>query len=417
MTRILIVGGTGFIGRYIVGRLRDHGHCVVAASRAAIDLARDDETTLRDKVATFEVVINCAGLARDDDSASMARVHGEGTTNLFRACIGAGVKRLVHLSALGVASRGPTNYQRTKGIAEDYLNVLDPSGERIDWCVLRPSLVVGRGGASLELQLALAALPFAPRVGGGQWRLQPVHIDDLTELVAALVTQAAPMPRSIDVVGPKAMTTDELTMILRQWLGLPRVSFIDVPTPLLKAVAWIAGKTTRAPLHPEIIELLSLGNVSDAGPMTAALGRAPRDLATATARTPACAADRIAAHLFFLRPALRWSLGLLWIATGLLSFGLYPIEKSYALLAEIGLHDSSAAAALYGGAAIDLLLGALLLFRWRPVAVGLAQLAMMLVFTAIATRLPAEYWLHPFAPLLKNLPIAAALLVMIVLET
>jgi hypothetical protein len=72
--------------------------------------------------------------------------------------------------------------------------------------------------------------------------------------------------------------------------------------------------------------------------------------------------------------------------------------------------------ALFGAAALDTLLGALLLIGWRPVAVGAAQLAAMAAFTLLAAWLPAEYWLHPFAPLLKNLPIAAATLVMMALE-
>ncbi len=162
--------------------------------------------------------------------------------------------------------------------------------------------------------------------------------------------------------------------------------------------------------------MLARGNVSDPGPLTAALGRPPRGLRQALALQPAGNADRTAARLFFVRPLLRWTIGLLWIATALLSFGLYPVEKSRELLAPLGLTGALADVALYGGAAIDLLLGALLLLRWRPVVVGAAQLATMAVFTLLALGLPADYWLHPFAPILKNLPIAASILVMIALE-
>jgi hypothetical protein len=72
--------------------------------------------------------------------------------------------------------------------------------------------------------------------------------------------------------------------------------------------------------------------------------------------------------------------------------------------------------ALYGGAALDLLLGLLLLYGWRPVLVGGLQLASMALFTLLAIGLPSEYWLHPFAPILKNLPIAAAILAMMAME-
>jgi hypothetical protein len=122
------------------------------------------------------------------------------------------------------------------------------------------------------------------------------------------------------------------------------------------------------------------------------------------------------ARLYFLRPVLRICLALMWIATGLVSFGLYPLAKSYELMAQIGVTGLPADVALYGAAALDLTLGVLLLVRWRPVLVGAAQLAAMAAFTLLALGLPAEYWLHPFAPLVKNLPIAAATLVMMTLE-
>lgn len=415
MARILIVGGTGFIGRHVAGRLRERGHCVVAASRTAVDLALDGEAALREKVSTFEIVVNCAGLVRDDGANTMAAVHAEGAGRLFRACLDAGVKRLVHVSALGVTAEGETGYQRSKAVAEDCLASFDPNGERLDWRVLRPSLVVGRGGASTQWLLAAAALPLMPRFGDGEWRFQPVHVDDLAELVVRLVA-GAPSPRKIDVVGPKPMNTDELLSALREWLGLRPTGFFPVPNWLFMIAAAIGGRVSTGPLNRDVVKLLAHGNVSDPGPLTAALGRPPRGLRQALALQPACDADRTAARLFFVRPFLRWSIGLLWVATALLSFGLYPVAKSHEMLAPMGLTGALADAALYGGAAIDLLLGALLLLRWRPVAVGVAQLATMTVFTILALALPADYWLHPFAPILKNLPIAAAILVMIALE-
>lgn len=416
MAHILIIGGSGFIGRHIAGQLRDRGHQVVAASRREIDLARDGEARLRDKLASFDIVVNCAGLVRDDGDNSMAAVHAEGACNLFHACLAAGVARLVHVSALGVESDGETLYQRSKAVAEERLAALDPEGKRLDWRILRPSLVVGRGGASTRWLLAAAVLPWLPHFGDGAWRFQPVHVADFAE-VAARIAEGAPSPRRLDIVGPEPMTTNSLLTLLREWLGLKPTGFFRVPNRLFLLAASIGGHVSTGPLNREVIKLLSRGNVADCAPMTAALGRPPRYIHDALALEPASDADRQAARLFFLRPVLRWSLGLLWVATGLLSFGLYPLEKSYALLGEIGVRDALADAVLYGSAAVDFLLGVLLLLRWRPALIGLAQLATMLLFTIIASRLPPDYWLHPFAPLLKNLPIAAAILVMIALES
>ncbi len=416
MARVLIVGGTGFIGRHIAGRLQAAGDSVVAAARVVVDLAREDEASLRDKVAGFDVVVNCAGLVRDKGANTMAAVHAEGPSRLFRACVAAGVRRFVQVSALGVAASGDTAYQRTKAAAEACFMASDLQGAPIDWHVLRPSVVIGRGGASTTWLLAAAALPIVPRFGDESWRVQPVHVDDLADLVVRLVEGVA-SPRQIDVVGPSPMNIAELTTILRSWLGLPPARSIRIPDALLDLSAAIGERFANGPLNHDVLKMLSRGNVGDPGPFAAALGRPPRALARALALTPAAEADRTAARLFFLRPVLRWCLGLLWIMTALLSFGVYPIEKSYQMLSDIGLTGLAASIALYGGACVDLLLGALLLARWRPALVGLGQLASMSAFTLLAIRLPSEYWLHPFAPILKNLPIAAAILIMIALES
>ncbi|ARN82871.1 SDR family oxidoreductase [Methylocystis bryophila] len=415
MARILVIGGTGFIGRHAAAALRARGHYVVASSRLAIDLARDGEALLRDKLETFEIVVNCAGLVRDAGESSMAEVHAAGASRLFRAAMTADVKRLIHVSALGVEACGETAYQQTKAVAEEALAALDPTSKRLDWRILRPSLVVGRGGASSNWLCAAAALPMLPRLGDGRWRFQPVHVADVAELISRLA-EGAPSQRRLDVVGPAPMDMDGLLLCLREWLGLAPTQFFHVPDRLLLLAASIMGRVASGPLNREIVTLLERGNVSDPGPMAAALGRAPRALETALALEPACEPDRLAARLFLWRPALRWSLGLLWIATGVLSFGLYSQAKSEALLSEIGLRGLPALVALFGGAALDLLLGLALLLAPRRRLTGWLMLASMVAFSGFAAFLPADYWLHPFAPLLKNLPLAAALLVMIAME-
>jgi nucleoside-diphosphate-sugar epimerase len=414
-SRVLIIGGTGFIGRHIDGRLAAAGHATVPAGRAMVDIARDDSPHLRSKVAGFDVVVNCAGLVRDEGDNTMDAVHAEGAMRLFSACIAAHVPRFIHISALGAAPQGETDYQRSKGTAEAFFTDADPHGARLDWRVLRPSVVVGRGGASTQFLLALSALPVLVQVGREDWRFQPVHVDDLATLVVRLA-EGAEAPRMIDVVGPEPMTAFELTKTLRNWLRLPQAAVLRPPDILFDLVVAIAGRFSSGPINPDVMKMLARGNVSDPGPLTAALGRPPRLLRIALAEDPASDGDRTTARLFFLKTPLRLSLAILWITTGALSVGAYPIEKSYEMLDAIGLHGPAASAALYGGAALDLILGLLLLLRWRPVIVGLLQLASMAAFTLLALGLPADYWLHPFAPILKNLPLAIAVLVMIATE-
>jgi hypothetical protein len=93
------------------------------------------------------------------------------------------------------------------------------------------------------------------------------------------------------------------------------------------------------------------------------------------------------------------------------SLGLYPVQESLALLARVGLHGALARIALYGAALLDLVLGVLTLAapaRWRR-GVWLAQLALVAAYTLLITVFLPEYWLHPYGPIAKNLPLAAAI--------
>ncbi len=410
MVQILIIGGRGFIGRHLVAALSMAGHRVDAPARDKIDLAKMREEAICDQLRGAEVVINCAGLV---SGASMEAVHARGTEKLLKATAAEGVRRLLHISALGATASGDTLYQRSKGAGEDAFRA-HPAGMLPEFCVLRPSVIIGRGGASTAMLSALAALPATPVIDSGQ--VQPIHIRDFSELVLRLVESDEPLPRFLDVVGPEPMDINNVVRILGGWLQLPMRFSMPVPGPLLVGMGAIGGLFARVPLNRETLAMLRQGNTANPSAVTQALGRPPLPLANALAGAPADSTDRQMARLYFLRPVLRISLALMWIATGILSFGLYPLSKSYTLMEQIGLTGTPADIALFGAAALDTLLGLLLLIQWRPRLIGAAQLATMAAFTLLALGLPAEYWLHPFAPLLKNLPIAVATLVMMVLE-
>jgi hypothetical protein len=105
---------------------------------------------------------------------------------------------------------------------------------------------------------------------------------------------------------------------------------------------------------------------------------------------------------------IRLTLALLWLISGLLSAGLYPREDSLELIAGLGLPNDLNLLLLYGGAALDLLLGALTLF-WPSRRLWLCQIAVVLLYTLLGTVAAPEYWLHPFAPFVKNLSVLVLL--------
>ena len=161
--------------------------------------------------------------------------------------------------------------------------------------------------------------------------------------------------------------------------------------------------------------MLEAGNVGDPQPLRRILDREARGPASFINAGEAANA-RLRAQLSWLLPLLRYSMAAVWIWTGIVSLGLYSTEESYALLARVGLEGTLATLLLYGAAVLDLLLGLAILFMHRRSAVWLAQIAVMLTFTVIISIWLPDYWLHPYGPILKNLPMLAGVVLLYVLE-
>ncbi|WP_207484147.1 NAD(P)H-binding protein [Arenibaculum pallidiluteum] len=428
--RVLIVGASGFVGRHLVGRLTGDGIDVVVAGRSRerlqqmfpglavqpCDLGRDTAQDWQSRLSGIDAVVNLAGLIRDSRGASFETVHEHGAMALFDGCLTAGVRRVVQVSALGADETGFTRYHRSKKAADDHLAALDPQGRRMDWAVLRPSLLIGPGGQTKELLSALGAAPLPLRMGPGTWMLQPIHVDDLVEAIARLLRRAEPFARRVDVVGPEPMSTDAVTLALRRWLGLRPAPFLPLPRWVLALAAWAGDRIGLGSATRESLAMLEAGNTAPVAPFVRAFGFVPRALPAALARHPATQADLWAARLLFVRDPLRILLALMWIWTAIVSLGLYPLAESYALLARVGITGALAPLALYGAAALDLVLGLALLMRWRPALVGALQIVLMLGYTALITAFLPELWLHPFGPVSKNLAVAGATLAMMALE-
>jgi len=105
---------------------------------------------------------------------------------------------------------------------------------------------------------------------------------------------------------------------------------------------------------------------------------------------------------------MRYALAIVWLVSGALSLGIFPRKESLTLLAQVGLHGTPARIALDGAAAVDLALGILTL-AWPVRALWLAQAALIFLYSAIISVWLPQFWLHPFGPLLKNLPILTML--------
>ena len=423
--KILITGASGFIGSHLA-RAICLQHEIVACVRNPQHLTNqfvDITTVTVDFSANLrvgdwlpllqgvDVVINAVGIIHETRRQTFELLHHQVPCALFQACEQTGVRKVIQISALGADDTAFSQYHLSKKAADDYLQQLD-----LDWVIIKPSLVYGPGGKSAAFFKALSALPLIPVVDTGEQLVQPIHIDDLTDTICALLTSEAPVRLSIDAVGPTPISVKNMLLQYRHWLGLVSRKFLNVPFPLALLAGKLGDFLGNPILSGEAIQMLKQGNTGDVSTLQQTLDISPRPLATALYEQPAEQADRWHARLFFLRPLLRISIGLLWLFTGIISLGLYPIEQSYALLSKVGIHDSLAPVTLFTAALLDMALGIATLGRFHIILVGKLQIILMLGYSVLISMGLSEMWLHPFGPITKNIPLLIATLIMLSLE-
>lgn len=420
--RILVTGATGFIGGYIASALLRQGYQVVAATRHPCLIPGCETRRIEfaqlifsedwlPHLAGIDAVVNCVGIIAENRQNRFEDLHHRAPAALFAACAQAGVGKVVQISALGADASAFSRYHLSKKAADDALAACD-----LDWAIVQPSLVYGAGGASFTLFSALAALPVWVLPGDGGQRMQPVQIDDLTEAVLRLLAADAPTRLRIAAVGPQPETLAQMLASLRDWLGLPPAPRLQLPFAWILACVDAVGRCLPGPLNGEALRMLQHGNTADAAPFAALLGRVPVGWATALAQTPAHTAQRWQARLFFLLPALRYALGFLWVWSGLVSAFIYPVADSYALLEKVGINGWFAPVTLYAASLLDTVLGLALICRFKVKTAAYLQIGVILAYSSVIAIFLPEYWLHPFAPIIKNLPLLLATAIILTTE-
>ena len=413
--RVLVVGATGFIGRHLVTALEAAGHAVIPASRhpeASTRNARrvDFSRLLRpedwfDVLRDVDAVINVVGIFREDEHRTFQLMHVDAPCALFSACLVCGVSRVVQISALGADDAAASAYHTTKRAADKFL-----LGLPLAAVVMQPSLVFGPGGASARMFSAWAALPVVPVPGHGQQRIQPVYVDDAVDAIVAVLDDVRTAGKTVPLVGPEPLTLRDYLLALRAGLGLRRAAVWPVPMAIVRRITRWAGRMTHGLVDEAAIDMLERGNTADTVAIEGLLGHAPRPVRRFYGED--ARPWRAWALTRWTLPLLRFSVSIVWIVTGILSLGVFPADQSRALLARVGAEGGVATLLLYGAAATDLLLGVATLLVPRCAALWASQVALIVGYTAlISWRLP-EFWLHPFGPILKNLPILAAIAVL-----
>jgi uncharacterized protein YbjT (DUF2867 family) len=286
--RVLVTGGTGFVGTHVVNRLQHRGHAVAVLARnprkTVNRYSRPVETVVGDVLdpasltlaaAGREAVVHLVGIIHERGAQTFDRMHREATENVLAAAEGAGARRYLHMSAMGSSADSPSEYGRSKAAGERAARA-----SRLDWTVFRPSIVFGPGDGFVSLLAPIVKRNpgFIPVIGRGTTRFQPVSVHDVARVFADALEKPETVGRAFEVGGPEIWTFNDIYREIAVAVGKPGKPLIHFPLwygrLLATAFEWLArkGLLTDPPLTRDQLRSLSRDNAADVSDTLATFG-------------------------------------------------------------------------------------------------------------------------------------------------
>ncbi len=279
--RVVLIGGSGFIGSAIANRLSAAGISVLVATRRrsragpllllptveVVEADVHDPATLASLVGGADAVISMVGILHSRPGTpygpDFARAHVELPQKIVAACRAAAVPRLVHISALGASSDGPSEYQRSKAAGE---TAIQAAGADIAWTILRPSVVFGRGDHFLNLFAGLIALfPVLPLAGAGT-RFQPVHVEDVAEVMYQCLLRPEAAGQTYELAGPTVYTLRQLVDYVAALTARPRL-VLPLPESLALLQARLMELAPQPLMSRDNVRSMRVDNVAHGVPL------------------------------------------------------------------------------------------------------------------------------------------------------
>jgi len=279
---VTIFGGSGFIGRYLVRHLASQGWRVRVAVRdtqsaaflkpagnvgqiSLMPVSITDDASVAAAVHGADAVVNLVGILYERGKRTFQKIHVDGAANIAKAAATAGVKRLVHMSALGADQNSPSSYARSKDAGEMAVRGIFPGVT-----IFRPSVVFGTEDGFFNMLGRMAQLspaivfftntnPHTPSGGGSKF--QPVYVGDVVEAMAQSLSGEGHAGKIYELAGPRVYDMRDICNIVnretqrRRWV-------LGVPYPIAQVAALFLQFLPMPLLTPDQVKLLKLGSVA-----------------------------------------------------------------------------------------------------------------------------------------------------------
>lgn len=277
--RLLVTGATGFVGTHLVNALlrRDHEVAVLvrdpdrARSRYNLPVERRrgdvlDPATVARAVAGRDAVIHLVGIIHEKGRQTFDRMHREAVENVVGSMKASGVRRLLHMSAMGASSDSPSEYGRSKAAGEAVVRE-----SSLDWTIFRPSIIFGPGDGFVSLLAPIVAKNplFVPVIGKGETKFQPVSVYDLARVFSDALEKPETIGGTFEVGGPEILTLNEVYREIATAIGKRRKPLLHLPLWWGRMLARVFESFARRgwigapPLTRDQLKSLSRDNTAD----------------------------------------------------------------------------------------------------------------------------------------------------------
>jgi NADH dehydrogenase len=276
--KVLVTGGTGFVGSHLVPRLRrdgfevrvlGRGSGVVAPGVEAVAGSVADPEAVRRAVDGVDAVVHLVAIIVERGSQTFEAVNHQGTRNLVAAMESAGVRRLVHQSALGAGPDERFPYLRSKWLGEQTVRA-----SSLEWTTLRPSALFGEGaGFFRPIVWSLRWAPVYPMPAGGRTRFQPLAIEDLATCVVSSL-RGEQVGSTLDIGGPEVLTFSDIVRTVMTALGKKR-RMVSVPVWAARPFALVQGLRKEPLVTNQQLDMVVLDNTCAPDSVERAFGFRP----------------------------------------------------------------------------------------------------------------------------------------------